>query len=200
MLHYLAENPWPVGLTLGAVALIALIALKASGRGMFLVVAVASAVLAAAVFAVEAAWVTPGERLEQVVDAIAADAFHGRIDALIDRLAPDVVLAQDGNVLAKGEVALRTIRATLESTRFDFLSVTRYEPHINPGDTTGEIDVRADGGGSAQANFQYNFLTDGRGTDWTFALREAEPGVWKVTRIEAVRLPGNASLPLVTPR
>ncbi len=168
-------------------------------QGKFLVVAVASAVLAAAVFGVEAAWVTPGERLQQVVDAIAADAFHGRLDALMDHLDPDVVLAQGGNVLAKGDVARRTIRATLESTRFDFLSVTRYEPHISPGDTTGEIDVRAVAGGSIQANFQYNFLTDGQGTDWTFALREAEPGAWKVTRIEAVRLPGNATLPLVTP-
>jgi hypothetical protein len=198
-MHYLAEDPWPLGLVLGGVALFALLALRVTQQGKFLVVAVVAALLAVALFVGEAAWVTDDERVEAVVMDVARAAQRGDVDAVMDRIAPDVVLQQGGADLARGERARGTIRATLERTKFDFITINNMRAHADVAARSGTAEFRVLTMGSIQSSFTYNFATDAGGADWLFGFREAEPGVWKINRIDAVRLPGNAQIPLVTP-
>lgn len=198
-MHYLIEDPWPLGLTLVVVALLALAALRITTQGKFLVVAVVAGLLAAALFVGEALWVTDDERLEDVVLDVARAAQRGDVDAVMDRIAPDVVLQQGGADLARGEPARGTIRATLEHTKFDIIHIRDMRTQANVRNRAGTVDFRVFTSGTTQASFTYNFATDAQGADWSFGLREVEPGVWKIDRITAVRLPGNAQIPLVRP-
>ncbi len=214
-MHYIAEDPWPLGIALLTVGIVSLGALKVTGRGKFLIWGLAGLSLAALLFVVEALWVTDDERIEGVVLDIADAAGEGDIDRVMSHLAPDLLLEQGGDTLSqsqtrglasrlisgaaalvgRGGAAHALIRSALSETRFDFLRVGHIDAHANRLSRLGTAEFRAYASGSIQASVaQLNFATDASGTDWSFGFREVEPGVWKVTRITAVRLPRGASL------
>lgn len=215
VMSYIAEDPWPLGIVLAVVAVVSLAALKVTGRGKFLIWGATAAGLAALLFVVEALWVTDAERIEAVVVDMARAAARNDVERVLGHLAPDLVLEQGGDVLdrsqtrglasrlsagltalvGRGDAARALIRGALSEARFDFIHVGQIRPHANTMNRLGTVEFRAYASGSIPlGGTQMNFATDAGGSDWSFGLREVEPGVWKVTRITAVRLPGNASL------
>lgn len=214
-MYYIAEDPWPLGITLAALGLGLLAALRITGRGKFLIWGLVSLGLAVLVFVVEAAWVTDNERIEAVVHEIVSAANQGDVEGVLKHLAPDLVLEQGSESLnqargegltsrlrseaeslaSQGNLARALIRRSLENTRFDFIHIGRLEAHASPTSRRGTAEFRAFASGNISAGSgSFNFATDANGTDWSFGLRETEPGVWQVTRITAVRLPFGSNL------
>lgn len=214
-MHYIAEDPWPLGVALLALGIVLLVALKVTGRGKFLVWGLSAVGLAALLFVIEAVWVTDNERIESVVFDIADAASHGDVDRVLGHLAPDLVLEQGGDTLSRsqtqglasrlvagavalvgrGDAARALIRGALSETRFDFIHIGQVEAHANRLSRLGTANFRAYASGSIQTSAaQLNFATDANGTDWSFGFREVKPGVWQVTRITAVHLPRGANL------
>ncbi len=211
MLHYVAEDAWPLVLTCGGVAVLALMALQLTQQGKFLVVALAAAGLAVLAFTVEALWVTDDERIGDVVYDLTRAAGRGDVDRVLTHLAPEVVLSQGpappveprtkapiAGELARGTAARDAIAATLRATKFDWIVANRLEAHADAAAGVGTASFRVIASGSIAATHQYNFATDAGGSDWSLGFRQTSPGTWQVTRITAVRLPFNAQLPLVT--
>jgi hypothetical protein len=214
MLHLIAEDATPLLWTAAGVALVALVLLRLTQQGKFLVVALGALALGVLAFAIESVWVTDDERVSDVVYALARAAGRGDVDRVLSHLAPEVVLSQ-GPVpldetrtpklgtrpvqgeLARGEAARTMIGDTLRATRFDWLAVSQMAAHANPSTGGGTASFRVIASGSIAGTSNLNFATDAAGSDWSLGLRQTSPGVWQVSRITAVRLPFNASLPIV---
>lgn len=214
-MYYIAEDPWPLGITLVVLGLGLLAAVRITGRGKFLIWGLVSLGLAALLFVVEAVWVTDNERIEAVVYEIVSAANQGDIEGVLKHLAPDLTLEQGSeslnqsraeglasqlgteaeSLISQGDVARALIRRSLANTRFDFIHIGRLEVHASPISRLGTAQFRAFAAGSISAGSgTFNFATDANGTDWSFGFRETEPEVWQVTRITAVRLPWGARL------
>lgn len=214
MLHLIAEDATPILWTAAGVALLSLVLLRLTQQGKFLFLALGAIALGVLAFAIESVWVTDDERVSDVVYAMARAAGRGDVDHVLSHLAPEVVLSQ-GPVpldetktpklgtrpvqgeLARGEAARDAIANTLRATRFDWLAVSQMAAHANPGTGGGTASFRVIASGSIAGSYNSNFATDAGGSDWSLGLVQTEPGVWKVSRITAVRLPFNASLPIV---
>jgi hypothetical protein len=211
-MYYLLDDPWPLGLGLAVLGVVSLVAVRVTQRGKFLIWAGICLGLAALVFVVEALYVTDGERIEAVVSDIVQASARGDADAVLSHLTSDVLLEQGGDTfgedrmkrlarlvgaeLARGPVARQVIRGLLKDVTFDYLYITRLEVQANRLNRLGTADLRVHAMGSFQGPYaRLNFATDAQGSDWSMGLEEAEPGVWKVNRITAVRVPGNAKLP-----
>jgi hypothetical protein len=200
---FLAENPWPVIYACLVAAVVSLILVRLTQQGKFLFVALGALGLAGLLAVVDAVWVTDVERVEEVVQRVAAAAARGDVDAVVTELDPDVSLSQEGGdsgaggEIARGRAAILAIRATLAATRFDYLNVGNLQASAGSLSRQGKVDFRAYTMGSIQLGTQFNFVTGPEGSDWSVGLRETSPGTWKITRITAVRLPGRASLPVL---
>ncbi len=206
-MHYLVEDPWPLTIILGLIAVGSLIALKVTQQGKFLVWATVLGVLALVVLAVEALWVTDNERIEAVVYDLARAVSRSDPDAVEAHLAPEVTISQGATTLdekrarglarlvagelIRGNIAKSLIRSTLDDLKFDVLYVGQLETNAGALTRQGTAEFRVYASGSFQGSYaQYNFATDASGTDWSLGFRETEPGVWKVTRITPIRVPG----------
>ncbi len=213
-MHYLVEDPWPLGLGLAILGLAFLLAVRVTQRGKFLIWAGVALGLSALVFLVEALYVTDAERIEAVVYDIVLASSKGDAETVLSHLTSDVILEQGGNTLgenrlqrfarlvgaelARGPVARQVIRGLLEDVTFDYLYITHLEVQANRLNRLGTAELRVHAMGSFRGPYaQLNFSTDAQGSDWSMGLEEAEPNVWLVNRITAVRLPGNAKLPVM---
>jgi hypothetical protein len=122
-------------------------------------------------------------------------------DAVAALLEPDVSLTQEGNgvigggEIARGRIAIALIRATLEGTRFDYVTVANLHTTAGSIGGQGKCDFRVDTMGSINGpSGQSTFTTGTTGSDWSLGFVRTPSGTWKITRITAVRLPGSTSL------
>lgn len=212
MSYYLFDDPWPLGLGLAVLGVALLAAVRMTQRGKFLIWAGVCLGLSALVFLAEALYVTDGERIEAVVSEIVEASARSDADAVLALLTPDVVLEQGSHTLeeprrqklarrlgaeaAQGPTTRQIVRGLLKDVTFDYLYLTRLDTQANRLNRLGTADLRVHAMGRFRGPYaQLNFATDTRGSDWSMGLEEVEPGVWKVNRITAIRLPGNAKLP-----
>jgi ketosteroid isomerase-like protein len=199
VLHWIVEDPWPLIIACGLVAVAALVALKITQRGAFLVVTLSAVGLAALLWLLDTLVVTDVERVEDTVHALARAVGRSDADAVVALLTPDVVIAQetggrDGEIVS-GPLAHAAIRAALPSIKFDTAIISNMQTTAGALSRQGKADFRFDTSGMAELPTGHRtFTTVPNGTDWSLGFRETAPGVWKVTRITAVRLPSNASL------
>lgn len=217
MLSLFTEDPWPLVYALGAVAVACLVALKVTQQGKYLVWALGAVAASLLLVGLDALIETDRERLEGVLHELANAAAKSDADAVLGLLTDDVSLTQGGHTIGDGQavdLARRTkgaaarlltkinptrmlIRATLEGTKFDFVRVTRVESEIGSISRQGRARFRVYASGSiAGPSAQYNFATDGSGSDWEIGAREVAPGVWKIHRVTALRVPGGR-LPMI---
>ena len=79
------------------------------------------------------------------------------------------------------------LRANLAGIKFDWLRVSRLEAHAGTLSGRGSAEFVVHTMGQQLEPFR-TWATPPAGMGWSLGLREASPGVWKVTRISPGRL------------
>lgn len=193
----IVEDPWPLIWICAFAIPASLLALRVTQQGKFLFLALGALGLAALLLLIDTLVVTDTERIEQTLEQLIAATRRSDGDAFNALLTTDVSLGQNsGSTNLSGAAARAVIKATLEATEFDFITIGKRA--ISAGRLTrqGTADFRVFTAGTIQGT---RFGTNpNEGSDWSLGFREVD-GAWKVSRITAVRLPSNASLPLVQP-
>ena len=193
-MEFLSEDPTYLAGGLGLLACAFLIALRLTQQGKYLVWAGAAFALALLVVAVERVWVTDGERIEDAVYGLGRAVAASDADGTLDRLTPDVQYVSGNQVLFSGPVARTMIHGRVSNAKFDFLRVTHLHASAGGQSRRGSAEFRVLCGGSIlEAGHQYNF-GPAANSNWSLGLRETSPGVWKVSRITPVTLPGGANM------
>ncbi len=201
MLHYLSEDPWPLACLLGSAALMALVALKFTQQGRFLIGAGVALALALTVLGVERAWLTDAERIEAVVYDLAEAVETSDVDGVVAHLAPEIALDGLGGSSSEGPQAIAMLRLILPSTRFDYVRIGRLRTNAGQLSRAGRAEFRAHVMGTVDSPFSSgrNYMTPPEGVDWSLGFRETEPGTWKVTRITPMSPIPNYAAPRPTP-
>ncbi len=184
MLHYLSEDPWPLAVFLGSAALIALVALKFTQQGRYLIGAGVALALALAVLGIERAWVTDAERIEAVVYDLAGAVEASDADRVLAILAPEVSLVIGDDTLSS-QLLLVLLRERLSNTQLDFVQISHLTAHAGALSRTGTAEFQARAMGS--------YPIQPTSTRWSLGFREVQ-GSWKVTRITPVNPPPEISL------
>ena len=190
-MHYLTEDPSYLLIGLGMTVLACLVALKATQQGKFLIWAGALATVAAAVFAFEQFYVTDAERVEAVVYDLARAVEASDVDRIRSHLEDNVTLGMRGRTI-DGSMTLRLVLPLIRQTRFDFVRVSQLAAAAGSQTKRGsaEFKVTANGIFNQGGN---EVPMPPMATEWSLGFSERSPGVWKVNRITAIRLPGDVA-------
>lgn len=206
MVHYLAEDPWPLTLVFGLAATGFLIALWVTQQGKYLIWAGSVAAVAAFFVAIEYVWVTDNERIEAVVYTMAQAAERSDAETIIANLTPDAAIewpdTMAGRLLERhsSHELTERLRDQLQNTRFDYLRITKLETNAGGLSRQGTANFRVYAMGSVQTSLnQLNFATGSQGMDWSLGFRETSPRVWKVYRITPINPPPYFRGPLGMP-
>lgn len=187
-MEFLSEDPTFLAGGLGLVAATFLIALRVTQQGKYLVWALSSLALMAAVLVVERVWVTDNEQVEQAVYGLGQAVANSDVEGVLDRLTPDVQLVI-GGASTPGPVTRELIKYRISGTKFDFLRVTHLRTNAGGQSRRGTAEFRVLTGGSFEG--AYNTLNFGSvNSTWSLGFRETSPRVWKVNRITPVSVPG----------
>jgi hypothetical protein len=162
------------------------VALRVTQQGKYLVRAAIAAGLAAGVFAVEWAWVTDRERIEQVVYGLRDAVAASDAERTLGYLAPDVMYGSQGASL-EAEATREMIRANLGRTRFEVLRISGLETNVAPQSRRGTATFHVLAKGTTDTSLASATIGTLNST-WSLGLRETEPHVWKVNRISPVQL------------
>jgi ketosteroid isomerase-like protein len=186
-MYYLAEDSSYVLAALGLVAVGLLVALKVTQQGKFLLWAGIVAAVAVGIFGFERYWVTDAERIEAVVYDLGKAVEASDVDRIKSHLDDRVTFGMRGQTI-DGSLPLRLVFPYLRRTRFDFVRVSRLTTSAGGQSRRGsaEFAVTATGifdEGGAQTPL------GSVGTEWSMGFREVSPGVWKINRITALKLP-----------
>jgi hypothetical protein len=190
-MHHLTEDPSYLLIGLGMAAVACLLALKATQQGKFLLWTGALAALAAGVFLFERLYVTDAERVEAVVYDLARAIEASDIDKIKSHLDDHVTLGMRGRTM-DGSMTLRFVLPMLRQAHFDSVWISQLATAAGSQTKRGsaEFKVTATGiyneGGS-------QVPMGSLGTEWSLGFSEKSPGVWKVNRVTAIRLPGEVS-------
>jgi hypothetical protein len=180
---YLSDDPTILagGLLLLAAAFGA--ALKVTQQGKYLVAALTAAGLALAVVAIEWAWVTDTERIEDVVYDLRQAVLDSDVDRLMAHLTPNVQYLR-GDMALDGEATRGLIQDRLSHVTFDLIAIRNLRVNAGHQSRRGSAEFSV----LARTNL-------GTGTSiWSLGFQETGPGVWKVNRISPVRIPVGAEM------
>jgi ketosteroid isomerase-like protein len=190
-MHYLTEDPLYLLIGLGVAAVACLLALKITQQGKFLIWAGVLAAVAAGLFLFERFYVTDAERIEAVVYDLARAIEASDVDRVKSHLDDKVTLGRRDRRM-DGSFALGMVLPLLKRTRFDFVRVAQLTTSAGSQTKQGtaEFKVTATGvfneGGS-------EIPVVATATEWSLGFSERSPGVWKVTRVTAIKLPGDVA-------
>ena len=189
MFHYLSEDPWPLAYALGLLAFFLLIALWTTQQGRYLLWAGIILAVGLTAFGVERVWVTDAERIEAVVYELARAVEASDSDRVLGLLAPEAALVVEDASL-EPEATAAKIRGLLDSTRFDYVRVSRLQAKAGRLTRVGTAEFRVQAMGTVEFSIiRSNYMTPPDGIDWSLGFRETDPGVWKITRITPLRTP-----------
>lgn len=164
---WFVEDPWPPALLCGVGALVGLGLWVSSRRVLHLLIVVGCLFLAGAVFVVEAAIVTPGEQVQQLVLQL-CDDFRRKEPRVASYFSPT---APELQALAAGAIALVTID--------DDLRVTDWQTKVTNHDSRAECHFRV--------NATINVMGIGNvgRQPARFVLTWAKEGnAWKIIRVQ----------------
>ncbi len=190
-MHYLIEDPSYVLVALGIVALGFLVAVKVTQQGKFLIWAGGLAALAALIFAVDQLWVTDAERIEGVVYDLARAVEASDVDRIRSHLDERVSIGMRGHS-TDGSALLGVVLTMLRSTHFDFVRVGQLTAEAGSLTKRGSAEFKVTATGTFREGVAEVPLGS-LGTEWSLGFREQSPGVWKVNRITAIRVPREVS-------
>ena len=192
-MHYLTEDPWYVLVGLALMILGCLLALKLTQQGKFLVWAGALAVLAALAFGFERLYVTDAERVEAVVYDLADAVEHSDIDRIKSHLDDGVTFGLRGRSM-DGSLTLRMVLPMLRQSHFDFVRVSHLESATGRQTKRGSAEFKVSAVGRYDAGgTEVPIGVAASQCEWSLGFSERSPGVWKVNRITALRLPLDVS-------
>jgi hypothetical protein len=190
-MYYLTEDPSYLLIGLGLATLACLLALKLTQQGKFLVWAGGLAAVAAAVFAFEHFYVTDAERVEAVVYDLADAVKVSDVDRIKSHIDDKVTFGLRGRTM-DGSMTLRMVLPMLRQTRFDFVRVGQLTTSAGSQTKRGSAEFKV----SASGIFDdggHEFPVTVVGTEWSLGLSERSPGVWKINRVTAIKLPGDVA-------
>lgn len=203
---WLSDDPWPLGGTLGMLAVAFLIALRFTQQGKYLIAALTCLALCAMLLIVEHLWVTDAERIEAVVYDLGRAAARSDADAALALMTPDVTFSHGDFTLGGPQSGLARrflprvdpaivnparalVGTALKNTKFDFVTITRLRANAGRLTRQGTAEFRVFAAGVGEVGgLSGAFATDAGGTDWSLGFRE-EKGRWMIDRITATRLP-----------
>ncbi len=193
-MSYLSEDPTFLAGGLLLLAASFAIALKATQQGKYLIRALVALGLAAAVVAIEWAWVTDAERIEQVVYDLRDAALNSDVDGMLSHMTPDVRF-QRGSTSLDAEATRALIEANLGNTRFEFIRISNLQTSVGEQSRRGTAEFRVFAKGSM--NMSVAPIDVGTfNSVWSLGFQESGPHVWKVNRITPVQLPsGGLAIP-----
>ncbi len=186
-MNFLTEDASYLLIGLGLAVLVALLALKVTQQGKFLIWAGALAALAVVVFGFERFWVTDAERVEAVVYDL-ADAVQASSPERIKSHLDEKVTIGTRDLTMPGSVPLQYVLGLLKNTHFDFVKVGQLEASVGRQTRMGKAEFKVTATGTYHEG-QTEYPLGSLGTEWSLSFRETSPGVWKVTRIQAIKVP-----------
>jgi hypothetical protein len=184
---FLSEDPTYLAVGLGVLAGAFLIALRVTQQGKFLVWALATFALAAAVLLIERFWVTDNERIERVVYDLRRAVLASDAEGVLKHLTPDVQYVQHGTSLP-GEATRELIHANLANATFDFVYIRELQTSAGRQTRRGKAEFRIYAKGrlnTALASYDVGTAD----STWSLGFQETTPGIWKVNRITPVSVP-----------
>jgi len=111
-MHWLTENPWPLAILCGLVALVFIVLWSNNKRGAHLLAALVCVFLAAVVFVAESMVQTDAERVELQVHRL-VEAFERKdIDEVFSMLSPQLDKLRTAVKTASGMVDVKEIRVS----------------------------------------------------------------------------------------
>jgi hypothetical protein len=197
-MHYLTEDPLYLLIGLGVAAVACLLALKITQQGKFLIWAGGLAAVAAGLFLFELLYVTDAERVEAVVYDLARAIAASDIDRIKSHLDDKVTLGMRGKT-TDGSLMLRLVLPMLRQTRFDFVRVSQLTAAAGSQTKRGSAEFKVTATGIYNENGNEIPLA-APATEWSLGFSERSPGVWKVTRVTAIKLPGDVARALFNGR
>ena len=186
-MHYLTEDPSYVLIALGLAALGCLIALKVSQQGKYLVWAGALATVAALVFGFERSWVTDAEQVEGVVYDLARAVQASDVERIKSHLDDRVTIGMRGRTM-DGSIPMRIVLGLLQHTHFDFVRVGQLTTSVGRQTRMGTATFKVSATGTFNEGTSETPLGT-VGSEWQLSFVEKSPGVWKVTRIQGIKVP-----------
>jgi hypothetical protein len=197
-MQYLTEDPSYLLIGLGVAAVACLLALKITQQGKFLIWAGGLAAVAAGLFLFELLYVTDAERVEAVVYDLARAIAASDIDRIKSHLDDKVTLGMRGKT-TDGSLMLRLVLPMLRQTRFDFVRVSQLTAAAGSQTKRGSAEFKVTATGIYNENGNEIPLA-APATEWSLGFSERSPGVWKVTRVTAIKLPGDVARALFNGR
>ncbi|WP_435008808.1 hypothetical protein P12x_000060 [Tundrisphaera lichenicola] len=186
-MSYLTDDPTYVLAALGLAAVALLVALRVTQQGKYLLWAGVAAALALGIFGVERYWVTDAERVEAVVYDLADAIQASNTDRIKTHLDDNVTFGMKGHA-ADATLMLRLILPLLKQTQFDFVRVARLNTDVGEQSRRGSAEFTVTASGVFEEGGNH-YPLGSLGTEWSLGFRESSPGVWKVNRITAMKLP-----------
>jgi hypothetical protein len=164
-----------------------LLALKVTQQGKFLFWALGLLVMAGVVFGVEHFWVTDAERVEAVVYDLAAAVQASNVDQIKAHLDEKVTIGTKDRTM-DGSAPLRLVFMLLQNSHFDSVMISQLTTSVGRQSRVGKANFQAIATGAYNEGGSEIPIAPMR-TEWELSFREASPGVWKVTRIQAIKVP-----------
>jgi hypothetical protein len=190
-MHYFTEDPTYVLIALGLGALCCLAALKVTQRGRYLVWAGVLAAVAAGVFGFERLYVTDAERIEGVVYDLARAMEASDVERIKSHLDDRVTIGMRGRTM-DGSIPMRLVFGLLQRTRFDFVRIGQLTTSAGRQTRMGTASFKVSGTGIfEEGGSEHPFGSTG--SEWSLSFSERGPGVWKVTRIQAIKVPSEVA-------
>ena len=186
-MHYFTEDPSYVLIALGFGALCCLLTLKVTQQGKYLVWAGVLAAVAAVVFGFERFYVTDAERIEGVVYDLAGAMEASDVGRIKSHLDDRVTVGMRGRTV-DGSIPMRIVFGLLQHAHFDFVRISQLTTSAGSQTRMGTASFKVSGTGTFnEGGGQQPFGSVG--SEWSLSFSERGPGVWKVTRIQAIRVP-----------
>lgn len=203
-MEMLSDDPTYLAGGLGALGLVLLVATKATQQGKYLIGAGVALGLMVLVLIVEQIWVTDQEHIEETVYGLAKAVSESKAEVAASFLAPECRL-DPGNAESNRLVQLVVgrigntkpadwLRQNLDNLQFDYLKITRLHTSAGAQSRLGTAEFTAHTMGRTKEPYA-GFGTPPAGMEWSFGLREVEPGQWKITRISPGRIDFGATRP-----
>ena len=186
-MYYLSDDPSYMLIALGFAAACCLIALRVTQQGKFMVWAGTLAAVALAIFGVEQYWVTDAERVERVVYDLARAVEASDVERIKSHLDEHVTAGMSGKLI-DASIPLRIVLPMLSRTRFDFVRIGQLSTTAGSQTKMGTATFKVTASGTFNEGGS-EIPLGSLGTEWALGFREESPGVWKVTRITAIKIP-----------
>ncbi len=190
-MSFLTEDPSSLLIGLGVACLGCLLALKITQQGKFLIWALGLLVAAGLVFGFEQLWVTDAERVEGVVYDL-ADAVQASDVARIKSHLDEKVTIGRRDLTIDGSSVLRRVLSRLNDCKFDFVRISGLTTSAGSRTKMGKAEFKVTATGTIRDGIS-EYTIGSLGTEWQLSFRETSPGVWKVTRIQAIKVPPQVS-------